>query len=488
MENNSNIKKIQRLLDDYIERSSRLREKYEEKITLKAMYDELLILLNGDYDEMKENNIMISILFNSIYKNDIYEIEYYRVLNRLQLDKSKKSEINKFINVIRNDAKKIEEDISSIEKRRLNSRSMVSSAMRVRLNLRQGSPILEGKYDIYNVKKIINYYQLMGVINNKEELLLINEIELYNRKLMSNNSDNTKENLYTEELYEKIPNILQAGYQENDVIVIDDSRKDTIDKLKKEIIDSLDSINTDDMIEFISGYKKYNITNDEYNYIIIGLMDRYLSDMLVYYDLLTDKEVYHDRRQRREAVKDYYKILDKYLYLREYYEKINEEEIEEVNDEVTEQEIIQDNGEVKELIYSRSVVNPLKALLIADMDDVPFEYYDTVYDLIDRFINNKLTIKEIKTLTSKNKKSGVMELLHDQVRIVFKHVRDNIYCMLGVFAKKATNNVMMYNKLTNRMVPDISTVDNYNKERELSEYNTKELEELVSSKGRKGTR
>ena len=86
---------------------------------------------------------------------------------------------------------------------------------------------------------------------------------------------------------------------------------------------------------------------------------------------------------------------------------------------------------MKELIYSRSVVNPLKALLIADMDDVPFEYYDTVYDLIDRFINNKLTIKEIKTLTSKNKKSGVMELLHDQVRIVFKHVRDNIYCMLG---------------------------------------------------------
>ena len=75
MENNSNIKKIQRLLDDYIERSSRLREKYEEKITLKAMYDELLILLNGDYDEMKENNIMISILFNSIYKNDIYEME-----------------------------------------------------------------------------------------------------------------------------------------------------------------------------------------------------------------------------------------------------------------------------------------------------------------------------------------------------------------------------------------------------------------------------
>ena len=60
MENNSNIKKIQRLLDDYIERSSRLREKYEEKITLKAMYDELLILLNGDYDEMKENNIMIT--------------------------------------------------------------------------------------------------------------------------------------------------------------------------------------------------------------------------------------------------------------------------------------------------------------------------------------------------------------------------------------------------------------------------------------------
>ena len=86
-----NIKKIQKLLDDYIDESKKLRNTYEEKIALKDMYDELLLLLNGDYDEMNDNKLMISILFNSIYKNDIYETTFYHILNKLQIDKENKS-------------------------------------------------------------------------------------------------------------------------------------------------------------------------------------------------------------------------------------------------------------------------------------------------------------------------------------------------------------------------------------------------------------
>ena len=81
-----------------------------------------------------------------------------------------------------------------------------------------------------------------------------------------------------------------------------------------------------------------------------------------------------------------------------------------------------------------------------------------------------------------------MELLHDQVRIVYRHVKDNIYCVLGVFVKKATNRREIYNKLSARMIPDISTSDKLMREKELSEYNEKELENLVKNKSRKGTR
>lgn len=485
-----NIKKIQKLLDDYIDESKKLRNTYEEKIALKDMYDELLLLLNGDYDEMNDNKLMISILFNSIYKNDIYETTFYHILNKLQIDKENKSEINKFIRVIKNDCRELEQAIEDIKNQIINRKYMLSSAYRVRLNFKQGTSISENKYDLSNIKKIINYWKLSGVITNKEELLLINEIELYNRRLMTKDSDNKREILYTNELYEKIPNILQAGFQEHDKILVDENRKDTLDKLVKQIINSIDGLNNEEIVDFIKGYKKYNISENEYNYIIVNIMDSYLSDLLAFYEILIDEDIYHDRKQRLLAIEDYYRILDKYLCLREYYEKNNENEIQEIVVEEAEQEIIQDDDKPKkEIIYSRSSVNPLKAFFIADMDDVPYEYYETVYDLIDKLKNNTLSVKESKSLTrSSNNEAGTMELLHDQVRIVYRHVKDNIYCVLGVFVKKANNRREIYNKLSARMIPDISTSDKLMREKELSEYNEKELENLVKNKSRKGTR
>lgn len=485
-----NIKKIQKLLDDYIDESKKLRNTYEEKIALKDMYDELLLLLNGDYDEMNDNKLMISILFNSIYKNDIYETTFYHILNKLQIDKENKSEINKFIRVIKNDCRELEQAIEDIKNQIINRKYMLSSAYRVRLNFKQGTSISENKYDLSNIKKIINYWKLSGVITNKEELLLINEIELYNRRLMTKDSDNKREILYTNELYEKIPNILQAGFQEHDKILVDENRKDTLDKLVKQIINSIDGLNNEEIVDFIKGYKKYNISENEYNYIIVNIMDSYLSDLLAFYEILIDEDIYHDRKQRLLAIEDYYRILDKYLCLREYYEKSNEKEIQEITVEDVGQEIIQDDDKPKkEIIYSRSSVNPLKAFFIADMDDVPYEYYETVYDLIDKLKNNTLSVKESKSLTrSSNNEAGTMELLHDQVRIVYRHVKDNIYCVLGVFVKKANNRREIYNKLSARMIPDISTSDKLMREKELSEYNEKELENLVKNKSRKGTR
>ena len=484
-----NIKKIQKLLDDYIDESKKNRNTYEEKIALKDMYDELLLLLNGDYDEMNDNKLMISILFNSIYKNDIYEREFYHILNRLQINKENKAEINRFIRIIMNDCKEVEQAIGNIENQIINRKSILSSAHRVRLNFKQGTPILESKYDIFNIKKIISYWQLSGVITNKEELLLINEIELYNRRLTSKDVDNKRENIYTDELYEKIPNILQAGFQEHDKILVDENRKDTLDKLVKQIINSTDDLSNEEIVDFIQGYKSYSISENEYNYIIVNIMDSYLSDILAFYEILIDEDIYRDRKQRLLAVKDYYHILDKYLCLREYYEKNNEKEIQDITVEDVDQETIQDDKPKKEIIFSRSSVNPLKAFIISDMDDVPYEYYETVYDLIDKLKNNTLSVKESKSLVrSNNNESGTMELLHDQVRIVYRHVKDNIYCVLGLFVKKATNRREIYNKLSARMIPDISTSDKLMREKELSEYNEKELENLVKNKSRKGTR
>ena len=127
-----------------------------------------------------------------------------------------------------------------------------------------------------------------------------------------------------------------------------------------------------DEIEYvIESYKKYKIDDNEYNYIINGVMNSYVSDLLVFYQYLLDKEVYRDRSERNQVVKEYYMILDKYLWIRSYYEKINEEredsEVINVDSFDEKRDTIE---EEKILIYSRSLVNPIKAYLIEDMDSM----------------------------------------------------------------------------------------------------------------------
>lgn len=245
-----------------------------------------------------------------------------------------------------------------------------------------------------------------------------------------------------------------------------------------------------DEIEYvIESYKKYKIDDNEYNYIINGVMNSYVSDLLVFYQYLLDKEVYSNRSERNQAVKEYYMILDKYLWIRSYYEKIN--------DEMEDKEVINVDSfdekrdtieEEKILIYSRSLVNPIKAYLIEDMDSMSYEDYQAVYELIQKFRDGSILVRQQKKLADNKNTSNAIELVHDQVRVVIRHVKENIYCVMGVFAKKTTNKRETYDKLRNRMIPDISNKDLFDRERELDEYNDKQLEELVVTKARKGTR
>lgn len=131
---------------------------------------------------------------------------------------------------------------------------------------------------------------------------------------------------------------------------------------------------------------------------------------------------------------------------------------------------------------------PTKAKIIGDMDNVPYEYYNTVLELINNFINGQSANGEVKHLKKDGNSVGFMELKYDQVRIVFKHIKNNIYNVVGVFAKKANNDMTMYQTMANRMIPDVTTEEKLNKQLELGEITLKQLTDLVEVKRRKGTR
>ncbi len=476
------------LIDRYILEEADRRKQYNDNQVMIDLYEEVLKILKGDYQEIKDNSLCISILFDTIYHNDIYYEEFYSLLLRSIVDNTQRREFKKFVWKISNEMLELEKANEELKRQIYKDRHTVSSANIVKLCFKYNNPIKDSK-DILNIKRIISYYEMIGIIDNKEELLLINEIEFYNRNVAVDTSGVKRDVEYTKSVYDKIPNILQAGFQGHDEIQVLGNRKGTLDKFVKEIMATIKNMDNDEIVYVIESYKKYKIDDNEYNYIINRVMNSYVSDLLVFSQYLLEKEVYSKRSERTYAVKEYYMVLDKYLWIRSYYEKINEEreDSEVINIDFLE-EVDDDKEEEKILIYSRSLVNPIKAYLIEDMGDISYEDYQAVYELIQKFRDGSILVRQQKKLADNKNTSNAIELVHDQVRVVIRHVKDNIYCVMGVFAKKATNKRETYDKLRNRMIPDISNKDLFDRERELDEYNDKQLEELVVTKARKGTR
>ena len=143
----------------------------------------------------------------------------------------------------------------------------------------------------------------------------------------------------------------------------------------------------------------------------------------------------------------------------------------------------------KRLVFTHSNSDISKANIITDMDNIPYEYYDKVTSLLDSFLCGELTRNEIKQFrTSDKKMTNYFELRDDQVRIVMKHLKNNVYCVMGVFAKKSDNLRKEYRNMTSRSIPNIDSEDRLNLYLQLSDKVLEELNLKVNEYSRKGTR
>lgn len=476
--------KITELLDIYLEESNKQKEEYDNNIVTKALYEKLFTYLNKDYQFISDNQIVIYLLFNKIYKNSIYSSELYNILTNEENKDAKDKRFKKLIDILSADQLEVEKQISNLAKKINRRLHHVSSAKRVKRRFKHNLP-LTGRYDIQNIHNILSYFETLGLISNKEELLLINEIDRYNRRVLLQEEQNEQEQKYSDDVYNEIPDILNAGFQPHDTIEVSNDRKNTLDEFAKVLYGVLEDETVENIIPNIEAYKRYKISHQEYNYIIVKLLNNFLEELLTLYELLLDKEIYSRKKDRREIIKLYHKNLSTYLSILKYYNEITEE----INSNIYEetQEII-DIGIPKKLIYAHADTNIDKARIISDMDDIPHEYYSTVIDLLARFKNNTTVQKEVRKLTNNKRLKDCFELKGDQVRIVLKHVEDNIYCVMGVFAKKSNNDITAYDSMRSRSTPNTSTKENLEMYLSLGDKVEEDLASLVETKGRKGTR
>lgn len=478
-------KEIIELLDIFLEEIKEKKNKYDELELKKDLYAELFNLLESNYDSILENTLSISILLNTIYGNDIYQEFYNKLIIRDKEERDRElasiiKEINSGRSIITKEYEKLKEELDD-------KKYMITSAKGIKLCLKRRLPMKYAKHDIYNFISIISAFVNEGRITSKEGLLYINEINYYNRKLASEELKNEKESKYIREQYDKIPNILDMGYEIYTSPVLSDERKETIDKYIKLILDMKQSIDIEEIICNIKEYRKRGLTDDEYEYLIIGVINGVLEELSIYYQILIENRNYSKISERNIIVKDYYSELGLYLGLRGFYEEVCEEILS--SNSVIEVNAEEELPDVRRVIYASSPTNPNKARIISDLDDVPKEYYEDVYDLIRKFKQEKLSKKECKMLKNSDPKmSGCMELKDDQVRIIFRHIRDDIYVILGVSVKKDDNDMKMYRNMSRRVSPRIESDADLELYLELSRKTDELLEEIVKTKGRKGNR
>lgn len=424
------------------------------------------------------------LLLESIYNNRIYLQELYEIL--IQQQPNKNDYIN-FIKKIEKDYQEAKEKLNNIKEQIYRNKYKVSSAHNVRFSLSKNIPILKS-YDVPNVIDIINYFELAGIISNKEAILLINEIELYNRRVKISKASLEEQN-YTDSLYEEIPNIIWGGFQEHDEIEVHPNKKDTIDSFVKEIKHMIKYLEKEEIIDSIAIYQKYNLEINEYNYLIVKLLDEYLDEIMGLYQLILDKDIHTNksRGERIETIKDYYNALEIYLILKEYYERVNEYIVDESEEEYQES-VEEANQEERMLIYSHSNSNITKTRFISDMNNIAFEFYQEIYDLLSKFKDGTLSKKKMKRILNGNNKQGNLELKDDDIRIIIKRIKGNVYAIQGVFIKKDNNDMSMYRKVINRPLPEINNDSDLAKYLEISKVVHQEIEKLVQEKARKNGR
>lgn len=433
--------KLKEVLETYISDYEKLEDKHN-RIEIKCiLFEELLKLFDIDYQTYEDNKFLFYIQLNTIYNDSIYEDEFSRLLTKINSKNfNTANEVRSFIAKIKKDYTITLKQKEALKNRLVRNRFNIISARKALLAINNKWPISDKGYIMGDLKRIIDYYTTSGELSDKEALMCLNDLEFYNRKLATRKNKNRFEEEYTKSMYEEIPNILYAGYEVIKEPEVDISRKQTLERLSKEIINILKCTPKEEIPQTLEKYETYNLANNEYNYVIIKVLKDYNIELFTYHQLLEEKDAYFIRGNR------------------------------------------------KEIIYSTSLVNPTKAKIIGDMDNVPYEYYNTALELINNFINGQSANGEVKHLKKDGNSVGFMELRSDQVRIVFKHIKDNIYNIIGAFAKKTNNDTTMYQTMFSRMLPDISTEEKLSKQLEIGELTNKQLNELLLTKGRKGTR
>lgn len=228
------MNRIYELINIYIKDQADKKDKYEVIITKNSLYDNLLELLTKNYDSIYENRLMIELLLDSLYDNS-YSLSFSKLIFA-----NDSNALIDFINKLKQDNDNNKIELLNLEKEIIDNKSIVSSGRKILLNIKYHSPI-DIKFDMLNGKSIIEWACHHKFIDEKECLLLCNEITFYNNRLNLDKKSKNEQD-FLNDLYAKIPNILNMGYLILPKPEIPNHRKESLIHLANNIYNQLKSV------------------------------------------------------------------------------------------------------------------------------------------------------------------------------------------------------------------------------------------------------
>lgn len=444
------IDKIIEILILYKEDNVKNTESLSRYNKLHEYYQKLIPFLKEDIRKVEDHDYEICALINAIYRNKLSDDFRFLLGN---LNASNYREYEQLIKRIELDDKENRRRIFFGIKKNYQNKHLVLTSERCIPLLKANVPLFvkeDTKYDVKNIRRIISWAYHQKIIDEKEEAILVNEINYYNNNLLAKEKASEKDRAFLKAKYEAVPNIMQMGFQLQDVIKVNNAKKEQLDTLANNLYKQIINTPLESLNDIYDSYFQKQLSPNEDNYLMVNILNKMLDELLINYELLKDEENIFYIKNAIILINDYELLLDKYLSLRKYYEKINTlEENEEVKEEVK-------LDYVKKVIYvlpSNFDVN--NAPILKDIKDIPEEYYENIASLIEGFKLNNIAPKKIKILNF-HQKNNFFEIKQDQIRIIIKHLQNDIYVIMGITIKKEVTGRRLYTEILTRLVPDIT--------------------------------
>jgi len=306
--------------------------------------------------------------------------------------------------------------------------------------------------------------------SEKEQILILESIINYNKKIQKENYK------YDQTILTKILN------KKFHYLDVEEYNLESLNNKVASIFSSLSSLEDfNEIYNFLPELETGLYTEAEYNYIYKTLINRFVKELIDNQEELSKKETYNDRDLLNLFISNFLAIEKLFNCVRAIYFNSKEKK------QIEESEIIE--KEVVNNIFFASNNNN-ESYMEKDIHNLPEETLGEIKRLLEGFKYDELRKNEIKGFNSNNRPLiSYRELRGDQIRIVFKNIKENDYIFVGIGQKKEDNDRRFYVNCAKRKINvDISTEEKYLQESENASETYDRIINYIEEHKRKGNR